>query len=204
MFVQSDFTNKLDSTQAAQSARNFSPEIIESRSTLRVLTGNWFQAAKRYSGKSAAAIYAHFKGFENIEQLGESGKKRATRYAAGQVGMRACELEAFIEKCRADGLLPADKYSGRRGLSCGLTLGRPISEAVQARAAARAQFEEKRAALIKALDEYAAAMGGVDKLHMPIIDLESEQPGSEIVHEAYTSRVREIAQEIRGHYLLLI
>lgn len=204
MFVESDSANKLDSTQMAQSARTFSPKIIEERATLRALTGGWFQAAKRYSGKSAAAIYANFKGFENIEQLGESGKKRATRYAAGQVGMRACELESFIEKCRVGGLLPADNYSGRPGLSCGLTLGRPISEAVQARAAGRAEFEAKRAALIRALDEYAIAMEGVDKLYMPIIDLESEQPGSEIIHQAYTSRVREISREIRGHYLLLI
>lgn len=169
-----------------------------------MLTQNWFQAAKIHSGKSAAAIYANFLDLDNIEQLGEAGKRKAFRYAAGEAGMRACELESFVEKCRATGLLPEDNYSGRRGLSCGLTLGRPISEAVQARAAARAQFEEKRAALTRALDEYASAMGGVDKLQMPIVDLESEQPGSEIIQQAYTSRVREISREIRGHHLLLI
>lgn len=204
MFAEPSSANQIGSQQAGRKAREYSPAQIEQRSTLRALTKNWFQAAKNHSGKSAAAIYARFLDLENIDQLGESGKRKAFRYAAGKVGMRARDLESFISKCRAAGLLPADIYSGRRGLSCAVTLGRPISEAVQARAAARAQFEDKRAALIKALDEYATAMEHTDKLQMPVVDLETEQRGTEFIDLAYASDVRKIAENIRGHYLLLI
>lgn len=208
MFVESDSANKLDSTQVAPSARTFSAKIIEERATLRVLTRNCFQSAKRFSGKSAATIYANFKGLENIEQLGDDGKKRATRYAAGKAGMRACELEAFIEKCRAAGLLPAD-YVDPRLLSCGLTLGRKISDAVQARAVARAQFDDKRAALLRSLNEYSRAIERADELGMLVIDNGSSDPthgtddGVLILDVAHASRVMKIADEIAEHHMPL-
>lgn len=194
MFVEATTANQIGRQQAGRKAREFSPEQIEKRSTLRVLTQNWFQAAKSYSGESAASIYASFLNLENIDQLGEAGKRKAFRYAAGEAGMRACELESFVEKCRAAGLLPENNYSGPRGITCGLTLGRKISDAVQARADARADFEKKRAALLAALDEYADALERADSLLMPVIDRDN--------YDAYADDVRKYVARVRSNSLI--
>ena len=196
LFADQDAANQIGHAEPMKAARIFSPEIIEERATLRALTRKWFRTAKRNSGKSAAAIYSEFLGLENIDALGDAGKKMATRLAAGQAWFRPADLEAFMQKCLQAGWVK-NHEPGLLGTGIVCKIRRSdqisISETVQRRAAVRADFEAKRAALLAALDEYAGAIERADSLTMPVIDGDD--------YDAHAGDVRKYAERVRSHHL---
>ncbi len=174
------------------------------------LTHYWFNQAKTHSGKSSARIMAILNGFTNLDDLTDAEKKTATRYANGSCAMGYDELKMFIEKCREKGLLPPVQPQisciRYRDLKYSIVKSPEPGQVARDIIDFKNQFEAKKAALIKALNEYGDIIQAADSKFIPVLDMHSEieDSDSEANHipDVHSANMRLLAESVNNHHLL--
>jgi hypothetical protein len=174
------------------------------------LTHYWFNQAKTHSGKSSARIIAILSGFSNLDDLTDAEKKMATRYANGSSAMSYDELKMFIERCREKGLLPPVQPEisciRYRDLKDSIVKSPEPGQVTREIIDFKNQFEARKAALIKALNEYGDIIEAADKRFIPVLDIRSEigDENSETNHipDVHNANMRLLAESVNSHHLL--
>lgn len=189
----------------ASSAKQMSKQDRPRTKIRNELSAYWVNLALKHSGKSPQELAAALKGVP-INRLSEGERIKYERYADvnSDGSMDILELKRFVREARKLNLLP--QRSGLHHTSEHLLESEDQEDLLEDSKRLLKQFENKRAALIKALEEYADCFNNSYNGYSAfnVIDTESTSLGGgeddeNYVPEVVESDVRKITKQIKGH-----
>lgn len=174
------------------------------------LSAYWVDLALKHSGKTPQELAASLKGVP-INRLSEGERIKYERYAEvnSDGSMDILELKRFVREARKLNLLP--QRSGLHHTSEHLFESEDQEDLIEDSKRLLKHFENKRAALIKALEEYADCFknsyNGYSGIN--VLDTESTNPSrgeddDDYVPEVFEADIRKLAKQIKGHQAIQI
>lgn len=172
------------------------------------LSAYWVNLALKHSGKSPRELAAALKGVP-VNQLSEGERIKYERYADvnSDGSMDILVLKKFVHDARKLNFLPP--RSGLHHVSEHLFESEDPEGVIEDSKRLLKRFESKRAALIKALEEYANCFSRPQTGYtcINVLDTKSTIPGGgededdDYVPEVFEADIRILIKQIQGHHI---